>query len=61
MKSMNPWICPKCNRVYAPFIAECKKCNDELNKNKIIPESKSYHVVENLDGGERIRFNGGQP
>lgn len=29
---MNPWICPKCNRVYAPFICECKNCNDKINE-----------------------------
>ena len=21
------WECPKCNRVYAPFMMECPKCN----------------------------------
>jgi len=22
------WICPKCGRSYAPFIQECRICND---------------------------------
>ena len=22
------WVCPKCGRVYSPFVAECKYCND---------------------------------
>ena len=21
------WQCPRCGRVYAPFVAECEKCN----------------------------------
>lgn len=21
------WECPKCGKVYAPFVAECSKCN----------------------------------
>ena len=25
----NGWICPKCGRVYAPFIPECHHCNRE--------------------------------
>lgn len=28
------WICPKCGRVYAPFICECTKCNS----NEIKPD-----------------------
>ena len=24
------WICPKCGRVYAPFIPECQHCNKEV-------------------------------
>lgn len=23
------WQCPKCNRVYAPHVDECKHCNKE--------------------------------
>lgn len=26
----NGWICPKCGRVYAPFIPECQYCNKEV-------------------------------
>ena len=25
----NGWTCPKCGRVYAPFIPECQHCNRE--------------------------------
>ena len=28
------WICPKCGRVYAPFVFECTKCNN----NEIKPD-----------------------
>lgn len=32
---INPWICPKCSRVWAPFIFECKPCNYSFNS---VPE-----------------------
>jgi len=22
------WICPRCQNVYAPYIMDCRKCND---------------------------------
>jgi hypothetical protein len=25
---MSGWECPKCHRCYAPFVPECKACND---------------------------------
>lgn len=25
---MNPWICPKCDRVWGPLVMECVKCNN---------------------------------
>jgi ribosomal protein L37AE/L43A len=58
---MNPWICPKCNRVYAPFIWECKKCNDNLSEKQIIPKNKYDDIVENYNRWKRVRFNGDQP
>lgn len=35
------WICPKCGRVYAPYVFECTHCNKEI---KIVT-----HVI---NGGE---------
>lgn len=26
----NGWICPKCGRVYAPYVFECHYCNKEI-------------------------------
>jgi hypothetical protein len=34
------WICPKCERVYAPFVSECLKCNQEVQS-----ESKSSDTL----------------
>lgn len=25
-----PWLCPKCSRVYGPFATECRPCNDAV-------------------------------
>lgn len=30
------WICPRCGKVYAPYIMECIKCN-----NKVIMEQNT--------------------
>ena len=27
-----PWLCPKCSRVYGPTATECKPCNDALTR-----------------------------
>ena len=29
MKKKIGWVCPKCDRVYAPHIPECYHCNKE--------------------------------
>lgn len=31
MSENNGWICPKCGKVYAPFIAACLECNEKAN------------------------------
>jgi len=28
------WICPSCNKVFAPTIKMCKKCTDNLKEQK---------------------------
>lgn len=43
MNTNNGWICPKCGRVYAPYIAECQHCNKEVI------------VTSNVDRKEIIR------
>lgn len=37
------WICPKCGRVYAPYIPECQHCN------------KALIITSNFDVKETIR------
>lgn len=39
----NGWVCPKCGRVYAPYIPECWHCN------------KALIVTSNFDEKEKIR------
>ena len=31
------WECPKCNKVYAPWKAECESCNHKTRETKIVP------------------------
>lgn len=28
------WVCPKCGRVYANWVWECKACNDKITENE---------------------------
>lgn len=28
MTSNHGWTCPKCGRVYAPYVPECRECNE---------------------------------
>lgn len=31
------WECPKCNKVYAPWKAECDHCNTDHDKPEVAP------------------------
>lgn len=57
---MNPWICPRCDRVYAPFVFECKNCNDKLDIRDLtisegVQEDRSKALVNELDECEAIQ------
>lgn len=26
-----PWVCPKCDRVWAPYISACQPCNSKVD------------------------------
>ena len=39
------WICPRCNKVHAPFIKECD-CNDDSNYTKGVPRILFETIVE---------------
>lgn len=32
-KPRKGWICPKCGKVYAPFVPECVDCNKKEKEN----------------------------
>jgi uncharacterized OB-fold protein len=45
---MNPWICPRCSRVYSGIVTECNACNakiDESEKYKIPTTGLASTVV----------------
>lgn len=33
MNAPSGWVCPKCTKVYAPFVTECWSCNQKTNPN----------------------------
>lgn len=47
------WECPKCGRVYAPFWAECIKCNKETPKQYPSEEILDQRVQKILDAGKK--------
>lgn len=49
------WICPKCGRIYAPWVMSCEPCNKQaiINQqhagtvqNPLIPKDNSNHISE---------------
>ena len=50
------WKCPVCNNVYAPFVRECEKCNNKVDRLSIFhTHSKSdlgYTTSSNPDSDE---------
>lgn len=45
---MNPWVCPKCGRVWGPLVMECIPCNSKkqayttTNEGAFIAKKKPY-------------------
>ena len=42
------WVCPKCGRVYAPWVASCELCNTKtiINQQFQNPLDNSNHISE---------------
>lgn len=38
MENLTGWVCPKCGRVYSPFMPECGHCNGSMNIQPIQPQ-----------------------
>lgn len=55
MANDHGWICPKCGRVYNPWVMSCEPCNMKaiINQqqagtfqNSLIPKDNSNHISE---------------
>lgn len=45
MNNIMGWVCPKCGRIYSPFMSECKECNIEYKTQQTTPmETKNSDV-----------------
>lgn len=49
MESLTGWVCPKCGKVYSPFMPECSHCNGSMNVAPIEPPKKI-----NIDNKEEM-------
>jgi predicted ATP-dependent serine protease len=36
----NGWICPKCGKVYAPWVSQCGYCNDKIVVQPVFPRKE---------------------
>lgn len=44
------WVCPKCGRAYAPFVAECKYCVDTATPTPSTPWTQVEHIYRPENG-----------
>jgi len=55
---MNPWICPKCGRVYSGMVTQCAPCNQRVaafpDRRLPIAPKKPYRSVVWPDGVTRF-------
>lgn len=60
------WVCPKCGRVYAPFVAECHSCNQAIGSTNIAPTKVIIPTDPNVvkpsatDGNVKTYIGNGQ-
>lgn len=47
------WICPKCGRVYGPYVMQCDHCNNLVKDNFTI----SISSLEQLDSNKSNTMN----
>lgn len=46
---MKGWECPKCHKVYSPWVDECKHCNSESEpKNDMVRLPKKPVIIDNV-------------
>ncbi len=43
------WICPKCGRVWAYYVHECKPCNDEVAAGQESSDTTTGHRSKPID------------
>lgn len=40
-----PWVCPKCDRVWAPYISHCQPCNSQVEARS---KSRRDQLIESI-------------
>lgn len=49
MPAPSAWVCPKCGNVYAPFVAECYRCNSTVSvaaeQDAFLESEKKRHAI----------------
>lgn len=53
-KSNQGWICPKCGRVYAPWVPSCDTCNKQSLINQNTAPSSNQSSIGNQMAEERM-------
>ncbi len=48
-----PWICPKCGRVYGPSIVQCLECNSKAAGQERRPDGGTHYDYP--DRPDRLR------
>ena len=54
------WVCPKCNKVYAPHVNECNRCNNQhVNTVNIPGIYPDYVVTANIGPCDSCQYKAG--